>query len=133
MNGAVHNGKIAGVTISAGNVMSVGWDDNARTAPVDAPAMTDNFSLNGQPVAVASDAQNEFTAVVTLNAIHLFKGAEHVGELSNLAYTPSSVAVLRNEEVAVGGTDNKIYIYAIEGNNLNQTAEVTGHLGPVCD
>jgi WD40 repeat protein len=119
------------VTVTGDNVISVGWDDTARTSPLEAPTITTSFPLNGQPVAAATAAGGDVSAVVTLNAIHLFRGAELVGELSGLAYTPSAVAVLRDEEVAVGATDNKIYIYAIQGNTLSQTAVVTGHLGPV--
>lgn len=131
VNAALHNGKVSGITIAGGNMLSVGWDDTARVSPVDAAAVTDSFPLNGQPVAVASSPHHDVSVVVTLNAIHLFNGPSLAGELSGLSYTPSAVAVLRNEEVAVGGTDNKIYIYAIQGNTLSQTAVVTGHLGTV--
>lgn len=131
MNAALHNGKVSGITIAGGNMLSVGWDDTARVSPVDAAAVTDSFPLNGQPVAVASSPHHDVSVVITLNAIHLFNGPSLAGELSGLSYTPSAVAVLRNEEVAVGGTDNKIYIYAIQGNTLSQTAVVTGHLGTV--
>jgi hypothetical protein len=54
-----------------------------------------------------------------------------VSELSSLNYTPSAIATVNGDEVAVGAKDCKVYIYARDGATLAQTGEIEGHRGEV--
>jgi hypothetical protein len=49
----------------------------------------------------------------------------------SLPFTPSSVAVFGEEEVAIGGEDNKVYIYSFGGSSFTRTAVVEGPRGQV--
>jgi WD40 repeat protein len=127
----VHAGKISGVAICGGNTISVGWDDTARVVPFGGAVVTAGVPLSGQPVGIAASPFGALAAVATLNGIQIFNGAEIVAELGGISYQPSSIAMLNQEEIAVGATDNKIYIYTLDGRTLALRREVTGHLGPV--
>lgn len=128
----MHAGKISGVAICGGNTISVGWDDTARVVPFGGAVVTAGVPLSGQPVGIAASPFGALAAVATLNGIQIFNGAEIVAELGGISYQPSSIAMLNQEEIAVGATDNKIYIYTLDGRTLALRREVTGHLGPVC-
>lgn len=50
-----------------------------------------------------------------------------------VSYEPSSVSCSSKGHIAVGGNmDNKVHIYELQGNNLNQIQELD-HLGAVTD
>lgn len=54
-----------------------------------------------------------------------------VAELSSLPFVPSAVAVLGEDEVAIGGEDHKVYIYDIASGAFTLTATITGPRGQV--
>jgi len=66
-----------------------------------------------------------------VNSVHVLRGQKAVGSVAT-PYGSRGVALSPDQkEVAVAGADNHVYLYAISGNNLNQTAKLEGHRGPL--
>eukprot|EP01035_Chromulina_nebulosa_P021017 gene21017-27235_t len=115
--GGAHSGKIVGIALSStGDIISVGWDDTIRFASLSTLSYYSDISLGSQPTALASS--NEITVIATNNELQVYRGTERVSILTSLGFTVSSIAVLTDSEVAVGGEDSKIHIYTINNNSL---------------
>ncbi|CAM9151981.1 unnamed protein product [Phaeothamnion confervicola] len=138
---AVHGNKVAGIALCATGVVSVGWDDCLRLAPLPAAAggaaggprlaYSSSLATTGQPCGVSAGPESDLVAVATATGVSLCRGASAVLCSLETSYTPASVALFGEEEVAVGGQDGKIRIYAISGGKLFETRTVEGHRGAV--
>ncbi|KAG5176156.1 66 kDa stress protein [Tribonema minus] len=118
--GAAHSNKVSGIAVSAAGIVSVGWDDTIRLAPAGGHAYTESASLNGQPCGVSANAGSELAAVVTSSGVAVYRKTALVAELS-VNYTPKSVSLFGESEVAVGGDDGIVRIYALSGSTLTET------------
>lgn len=116
VSGSAHSGKVVGIGFNAGSITSVGFDDTARFASIETNAYYSDVPLNGQPVALATSAG--VVAVATVKEIAIYQGATKVASLGGLAYTPTSIAMLGQSEVAVGGDNSKTHIYDVSGDSL---------------
>lgn len=118
--GGAHSGKVVALGTINGDLISLGWDDAARFASVSTLAYYDDLPLGIQPVAMA--ISNTLTALATTNEIILLNGHSKVGSMTNLGYSPLSIAILNDSEVAVGGDDNKIHVYSVNSSySLSQS------------
>lgn len=122
VSGSAHAGKIVGIGMSHGDLVSVGWDDTARFAALTTSSYYGDISLIGQPVALASSSTVTITA--TNSQIFIITNQSITGSLGSLGYTPTSVALYNETEVAVGGDDSKVHIYSIGGTSLTAVATI---------
>ncbi len=138
-NLANHAGKITGLAVIKGGqqLRSVGFDDKLRTADLDETGggrygTHDELSLPGQPVAIAAaGGASELVAVVHFpKGLLVYRGAEVVASVDTLPCVPASVAVFGEDEVAVGGEDNKVYVYTIGGGGALAAAAAAVLEGP---
>ncbi|CAM9730113.1 unnamed protein product [Chrysoparadoxa australica] len=127
---AAHSNKVTSIGLAKDGIVSVGWDDSLRVASLSTGAYTAVVPLEGQPCSVSCSPSSDLAAVATTKGVVLSRGATIVKTLET-TYTPASVALLGEEEVAVGADDNKIYIYALSGADLTQTQVIEGHRGKV--
>lgn len=132
--GGAHAGKVTGIVQLGGEVFSVGWDDNLRTASAESNAYHSSSPVTGQPIALATQASagtsaataNDLFMVVTLNEIALYRGANKVGSLpcGTLAWTPTCGALLGESEAAIGGSDSKTHIYSIASDAFRHVKDI---------
>jgi len=119
LSGAAHTNKVAGLAVrpgGAGELLSVGWDDSLRFADTRAQAYVaaDTCATSGQPCGLAVGPVTGLAVVVTLNAVEVVSGRAVVASAKGLRFQPTCVAVAPSEdEVAVGGDDNKTHIFAL--------------------
>jgi len=120
---AVHGGKVASLAVSAGVLLSVGWDDKLRLASVvtsaDGTTSTTNtqeIALGAQPVAVSTHSPTGLAVVATRDHLQLYHGNTLLTSLTGLGYVPVSLDMVA-DEVAVGGEDNQTHVYSIAGRN----------------
>ncbi|CBN79925.1 WD66_PHYPO66 kDa stress protein (p66) [Ectocarpus siliculosus] len=138
VTGAVHSNKITGIAACSAGVVSVGWDDTLRLAPLDGesgsgggPVFTASVGTTGQPCGVAANADSDLVAVATNQGVTLLRGTTPAVGLS-ATYTPSSIAMAPGAgEIAVGSKEGKIYVYETAGDELRETKVVDGHRGEV--
>lgn len=127
--GAAHTNKVSGIAVSSIGVVTVGWDDTLRIA-TDGVYSTGSVTLTSQPCGVSASPQYDLAAVAMTTAVALYRGTTLVAEVP-VTYTPKSVALLRDTQIAVGGQDYKIYIYNVTGSTLTQAHVIEGHRGAV--
>lgn len=129
ISGAVHTGKISGMIVSGGSVLSVGWDDTLRvTEPATRTALASTVGLNGQPSGVAVAKEQDTFAVSTTKEVAVYRGAERtkVASLENLGYGATCVAInASGTEVAVGGDDFKTHIYRVSDSVLEPVTTIS--------
>jgi WD repeat-containing protein 1 (actin-interacting protein 1) len=121
ISGAAHAGKVSGVAVSGGALLTIGWDDALRTADVASGRYRSDSSTNGQPTGIATSG--DITALVTNAEISVFRGEERVAVLP-VSYGPTCVSLLGGAEMAVGGSDNKTHIYAIGEGALSEISTI---------
>jgi WD repeat-containing protein 1 (actin-interacting protein 1) len=120
---AAHTGKLAGLAVLGESLVSVGWDDKLRVANRTTNAYHADVALAGQPVSMSAPfnaTSNSLFVVVTNQELAMFRGTERVfvQSVSSLAYSPTCSAMVGEEEVAIGGSDNKTHIYNISGGSF---------------
>jgi len=120
LNGGAHSNKVTGMAFLPGvGLVSVGWDDTLRVATDPAVAGSryggDAVALNGQPIALASAPAAGIVAVATNAEVAIYRGTTKLVALSASAmgYTAVSIALLGEEELAIGGEDCKTHVYSL--------------------
>ncbi|CAM9423674.1 unnamed protein product [Discosporangium mesarthrocarpum] len=138
LNGACHSNKVSGIAACSLGVVSVGWDDTLRLAPLDAlvageaPSFTQSVGTSGQPCGVAANPSSDVVVVTTNQGVMLLRGVTPLHGVST-DYTPTSVALNpMGDEAAVGGQDGKIRVYKVVGDELVEGLQaIEGHRGEV--
>eukprot|EP01041_Mallomonas_annulata_P005977 gene5977-12054_t len=123
ISGAIHNGKLSGLAVTAGNLFSIGWDDMMRVTDLTSSVSVFQQALNGQPCAIATSTSSSTSTtssgsiiiIATNKEIGLFRGDKKLFSLNSLDYGVTCVDILKDEEVAIGGDDCKTHIYSIAG------------------
>jgi WD repeat-containing protein 1 (actin-interacting protein 1) len=124
--GGAHGGKITGLAVVNGTVVSVGWDDKMRFSAVGADAYdAREVTLEGQPCGLATgtnfSSSSDLVAVVTTAEVALYRGEAKVSSISvsALGFAPTCAALLNEEEIAIGGADFKTHVYALQAGDLS--------------
>jgi WD repeat-containing protein 1 (actin-interacting protein 1) len=119
ISGGVHNGKVVNTIVIDDLLISVGWDDRIRWANVSDMIYFQEQTLEGQPISLTKSNLSNVLLVVTTQELALYRGFDKITSLpvNTLKYTPTCGAIFGEEEVAIGGSDNKTHIYSIIGLN----------------
>eukprot|EP00981_Chlorochromonas_danica_P014709 scaffold8666_cov169-Ochromonas_danica.AAC.2 len=130
ISGAAHSGKVAGLAVLGDNVLSVGWDDKLRLASTTTGSYHSEQALTGQPTAVSQSSASDLVVVLTVQELAFYRGSNKVAstQLSSLDFSPVSLAVLNEDEVALGGGDHKTRIFALSSTfdlSLTQVLETS--------
>jgi WD repeat-containing protein 1 (actin-interacting protein 1) len=129
-----HNGKVAGLAVNtAGDLLSIGWDDTVRFADVNAHAYTANaHSLAKQPCAIATGSKSGLTVVVTNATIELFRGTSHLSS-TPAPFQPTCVSISVCEgEIAVGCQDSKTRIFKVTDSTVSEIAAIETRTAVSC-
>ena len=116
--GGAHNGMITGLGLSAGSLLSVGWDDFYRRAVLSGGSYVAGLATNGQPCGIS--CLGEISAIATVNEVSVYSGDNKIASLSDLSFSPTCIALCEGQEVAVGGSDNKTHVYALADGVLTE-------------
>lgn len=93
---------------------------------------TKSLKLGSQPRGLAVLKEQGIIVTASINEITVSKDNQKLSVLK-VGYEPSSVSCSSKGHIAVGGNiDNKVHIYELQGNDLNQIQELD-HLGAVTD
>ncbi|KAG8882996.1 WD40 repeat-like protein [Tulasnella sp. 331] len=124
-----HEGQVNGMNVSDGKVFSVGFDDRLREIDGGKKMFTPNMAVSttSQPKGVAAGPKEVF--VITGNGIQAVSGKEQVFSLP-VNYQPSAVTVtIDGKTVAVGGEDQKVYLYDWSGSALREVGKLESNRG----
>lgn len=91
-----------------------------------------SLKLGSQPRGMSVLKEQGIIVTASVNEITVSKDNQKLSTLK-VGYEPSSVSCSSKGHIAVGGNmDNKVHIYELQGNDLNQIQELD-HLGAVTD
>lgn len=126
ISNAAHGSKVVGIAVTEEHIVTVGWDDRIRWANKSDKVYVADQPLNGQPCSLAKSNVSDTLLVVTNNEIALYRGFEKVSSLAvaTLRYSPTCGAIVNDEEIAIGGSDNKTHIFSIVGGNFNEVTAI---------
>lgn len=126
VNSANHTGKVTGLALVRGGrrLRSVGFDDRLRTARLEVAGQggpTGTYEgdaevvLPGQPVTIAraGGASDLVTVICQPAVLVVYRDGALALTIEKLPCTPSALAMFGEDEVAVGGEDCKVYVYAL--------------------
>ena len=111
--------------------MSVGFDDKIRFGSLDSLSYHSEQSLPSQPVGLGYSRTTDLLAVACSNEVSLFRQQQKLSGLSipsSSPFSPTSASVWSDQEVAVGGSDNKTRVYRINPSDwsLSESAVIEG-------
>lgn len=136
VGGNTHKARISSIAVRENQIVSTGWDDVARFANLDELEYNSSDPLNAQPNGVSLCSKDPTLAAVSTNkGVFLLKDQQIVSQTPEFAWTPTCVAISpEGDQVAVGGQeDNKIHLFDVANNTLQESGEIAGHLGsPNC-
>lgn len=121
ISGGSHIGKVVGISIVDDLITSVGWDDKIRFGSQSSLTYNLESELLGQPCCIvpSSSSTSDLFLVVTNTEIAIYRGTTKVSSttISTLGFVPTCAALWNEEEVAIGGSDSKTHIYALNDSN----------------
>jgi WD40 repeat protein len=125
-----HSNQIQKLKVAGDTLVSAAMDDSLRFNSVNTASYGDAVSTDSSPQDVAVSRQDpSLTVAVTLKSVVVLRNGRTASTL-NVGFQPTSVAISPdNRTVAVGAKDTKVYIYALNGDNLSQTRVLEKHRG----
>ncbi|TMW42824.1 hypothetical protein DOY81_012095, partial [Sarcophaga bullata] len=133
VQGAGHGNQMNGVAAWGDFVYTCGIDDSLRQFSIESNAYTDYVvKLNCQPRGLAILRNENIIALACVKEITLVQDQKKVFSLP-IKYEASSItANPETLDIAVGGDDQKLRVYALKGTSLELKCELE-HLGAVTD
>ncbi|KAK8400426.1 hypothetical protein O3P69_003240 [Scylla paramamosain] len=130
--GKGHGNHVSGLVVKGDTIFTAGIDDSVKYIdPVEKTYTGKSISLGSQPKMIA--AVDDGIIAVTTQEICVLKDDKKVGSFP-ISWDGLCVSAAGggNDEVAIGGADNLVHIYALSGNTLTEKKTLE-HLGAVTD
>mmetsp|Transcript_31060 Transcript_31060/g.87046 ORF Transcript_31060/g.87046 Transcript_31060/m.87046 type:complete len:599 (+) Transcript_31060:101-1897(+) len=121
-----HTNQINSLDIQGGNIVSASMDDSFRVTPLDGEwgpsAGTDS------PARDISAGPGDLAVGISMQSVYLLRGSK-VAHTVPVDYDPQSVAVSVDGSTAAvgGGSDNKVHIYSLAGDQLKEVNQLERH------
>jgi len=127
--GAAHTSQIRQMTVNSGKLLSVSIDDTIKFSTASGLQYGESIPLGSQPSSLSS--HKEWTVIACSEAIVVLKDHQIV-QKHQIKYQASSIALSPDcTHVAVGGKDNKIYLYSFDNGAIKDGGVLEGHKGEV--
>eukprot|EP01117_Protostelium_nocturnum_P007731 TRINITY_DN276_c0_g1_i1.p1 TRINITY_DN276_c0_g1~~TRINITY_DN276_c0_g1_i1.p1 ORF type:complete len:605 (+),score=239.17 TRINITY_DN276_c0_g1_i1:105-1919(+) len=128
--GKGHGNQLNRMFVQNGNLVSGAMDDSLRVTPLASREYSgSSVSLEANPVDLAVSKKADLVVAVTHNAVVVVRGGK-VAHKHSPKFEPTSVALSVDEtQVAVGGKDNKIHVFTLNGDTLSESFVLEGHRG----
>jgi WD40 repeat protein len=134
MVGKGHGNQINRMFVQGNNLVSCAKDDSIRITPLNSRAYSaDSIVVDSEPLDLAVGRSNGSLIVsVLLGGFAVVIRDGKIQSKLQLKYQPSAVAISVDETVvAIGGKDNLIHLYQLNGVNLTEGPVLSGHRGPL--
>jgi len=129
LGGAGHKNQISGLAVDGGQLVAGAMDDSVSVSTTNSHQYGNSFGVDAPVVGV--DSRNGASVSATIKSVYAINAG---GISSNVPapWGPQSIAISPDaREVAVGGGDNKIHLYSLDGGRLAEKGVYEGHRGPV--
>jgi len=120
--------------VQGNNLVSCAKDDSIRITPLNSRAYSaDSIVVDSEPVDLAVGRSNGSLIVsVLLGGFAVVIRDGKIASKLQLKYQPNAVAISVDETVvAIGGKDNLIHLYQLNGTTLTEGPVLSGHRGPL--
>lgn len=126
VSGSGHTSQVCAMESIEGTIVTAGFDDKMRFVNHDTGAYDEEsvIAMESQPKDL-SCGKDGLIAVACEDQVAIFRNGNRVF-LQKEDYRCMSVSIHPNQtDIAVGGSDNKIHIYNLEGDTLKQVNQLT--------
>jgi len=132
VDGEGHTNSVVRMIFQGDDLYTCAWDDSVLVTRHGSSFTGARIATGGRPFDLAVARQGGLAVVVTIEKEIVVIRNGKVTNKKKVEYTPQAVAIsLDAKEVAVGGDDNKIYLYPLAADTLNkESAVLAGHRGP---
>ncbi|EGC29501.1 hypothetical protein DICPUDRAFT_51240 [Dictyostelium purpureum] len=128
-SGPAHKNQITHIKVNGDQLITCAMDDSVKISSISKKTFGESIAIDSPAQGVAFSG--ETVVAVSMKSIYVIKGGKVVST-TPAPYESSAVAINGNE-VAVGGKDNKIHIYNLNGNNLTAAHTLDNHRGAITD
>jgi WD40 repeat protein len=129
LSGKGHTNSITSIRVQGDQLVTISMDDSIRFTPIASHEYGPSIALDGPPAAVAVGKTHGLAVVVTIKSVVVIRGGKIASTL-NAAFQPTAVALSPDEkEVIVGGKDNSLHVYTLQGDKLAEVTTLAGHRG----
>jgi len=130
--GKGHTNSVSSIVVQGDHLVTISLDDTIRFTQTNSREYGASISLDGQPAAVAVGSKTlDLAVVATIKSVVVVRSGKVAFTLP-AAWQPTAIALSPDEkEVAVGGKDNSLHIYSLNGDNLSEVKKLEGHRGSV--
>ncbi|KAI9321844.1 WD40-repeat-containing domain protein [Dichotomocladium elegans] len=130
--GENHSNQVVSIQVELGKLISAGYDDMIRLGDAEANTFSGKVaSIGTQPKSLATASTNGISVLATADNIQLYDGnCSKIAQLDNLGYAATVASInAAGKTVVVGGQDNKVHVYSLNGESLSPIREMGNHLG----
>jgi len=127
MVGKGHTNQINRMLIQGENMISCSLDDTVRITPLSHLTYGESISFETAPVDIAVGQKDKSLIVTVITEGIVISRNGKVASKIPTSYQPQCVALSVGEnQVAVGGKDNMIHLYNLNGSSLSEGAVLKG-------
>eukprot|EP01121_Diplochlamys_sp_Union-15-3_P010046 TRINITY_DN2776_c0_g1_i2.p1 TRINITY_DN2776_c0_g1~~TRINITY_DN2776_c0_g1_i2.p1 ORF type:complete len:618 (+),score=129.89 TRINITY_DN2776_c0_g1_i2:52-1854(+) len=130
--GDKHKNQVSQIKVQGDNIVTASMDDTIKITSLKSKEWGSSIPI-GSPVSgvAVGKKHSDLVIVSSIDCVAVVKGGKVASKLP-VKYNATSVALSADEtEVAVGGKDNKIYLYHLSGDKLNETKTLVHHRGAI--
>jgi len=130
LSGNGHTNQIQRLKVAGDTLVSAAMDDSIRFSHIGSTSYGDAVSTDSPPQDIAVNSRDSsLTVAVTLKSVLVLRNGRIASTL-NVNFQPTSVAISPNgRTVTVGGKDNKVHVYDLNGDNLSESRALDKHRG----
>eukprot|EP01120_Amphizonella_sp_Union-15-10_P001857 TRINITY_DN11_c0_g1_i1.p1 TRINITY_DN11_c0_g1~~TRINITY_DN11_c0_g1_i1.p1 ORF type:complete len:597 (-),score=132.66 TRINITY_DN11_c0_g1_i1:100-1890(-) len=131
-SGDKHKNQVSQMKILGDHIVTASMDDSVKITPISSRVWGTSIGIGSVVSGVAvGKKSSDLVVVSSLQSVSVIRGGKLVSKV-DIKYQATSIAISPNEtEVAVGGSDFKIYLHKLEGDKLTQTKVLERHRGAV--
>jgi len=130
MVGKGHTNQINRMRIQGENLVSCAWDNTVRITPLNSREYGHSITLETIPADIAVGRKDHSLIIVAITDSIVVIRNGNVVNTQKVSFQPTAIALSVDEiQVAVGGKDNLIHLYSLNGNKLTDGAVLKAHRG----
>jgi WD40 repeat protein len=128
-SGKPHGNHVVAVNVQRDSLITTSLDETVRTTPISSLQYGDSNKIGGLPQATAAGSLTDVLVVSTRETVEVLRG----GKVVHKQDLPSSSVAISPDEttVVVGGKDNNLHVFELDGDTLKKVKAVSGHRGVI--
>ncbi|GAM20715.1 hypothetical protein SAMD00019534_038900, partial [Acytostelium subglobosum LB1] len=127
--GVAHKNQITSIQVHGDQIVTCAKDDSVKISKISTHTYGPSIAIDSPAVGVS--VAGDVVVAASMKSIYLIRGGKAVATVA-AAWEPTSVAISPNgKEVSVGGKDEKIHTFTVNGDSLAVAGLLEHHRGQV--